>query len=460
MLILSISCFAGCGKGPSVSCTLKSIEIFENQEFVFKNSYLEIENYEDGYVLSSKDEKIFKVVNNNIIPVSAGESKLVISLDGYEEIFCEVDVIVKKGFVTKWLSADKSLVKINKELDPIAINALYYNSNSTEEPVITYDTSLIDYNYKTGVITAKNIGVTDVHIKFIECEVSFKVEITDVVYTEGMNVSDITLFKSTMGKIKYSVFPSSANTYRFWTNSKILTIDNEGNYQTFNVGTATIYYQFYVAFNQLSTIESFKITVVDSVISYEISIMDSELQSVSNFMFDRDYKLVITCDNTVDSKLFTISNNIELKSKLTYVENIGYVVDFNFKTDGENKIDVFYTPNNDVTLQLVRSQIVDVYSENDVHLVAVWDAYIQDKINGEYKIFIENTSFIADYLEFKLYLGKDVYNKEFELYLLRDDDSLILIEKTFRPTTPGRYTLVAKVGEEEIDRVDVVAAFE
>lgn len=461
LLILSIGLFGGCKNEPSISCDLEEIKVYQNQEYTLSSSHVEIENYDEGYTISIKDEKIAKVVNKIIIPVSVGKTKLVISLDGYSEVYCEVDYEVMEGYIAEWITLDKSTVKINKELEPKGNNKVYFNSNCTEIPNVTYDDSLIDYNYKTGVITAKKTGKTIVTIEFMECKISFEVIVTDVVYTEVMTVKDAQIYKSTIGTLPFSIFPSSANTYRFWTASNILTIDNDGNYQTFESGTATVYYQYYTAYNQLSSVYQCTITVVDASIEYSIDVMNENLEGTANFMLDKIYKLVINCASAVNSSLFTISSNVELKSNFAWVENFGYVASFQFKESGDNRIDVYYTPvKDDLSLQLVRSKSVKVYSENDIRLVAFWSAYIQEKYEGKYRIFINNTSFIVDYLDFKLYLGDSLYDVTFDLYLLNNDNSLTLIDKSFMPTEVGEYTLVAKMGSEIIDTVQVLALYE
>lgn len=454
MLICSIGMFAGCKDTPSISCDQKTISVFQNQLYNLNKLDIDIENYDKGHVYSVGDENIVKVVNDRLIPQTIGKTELVISLDGYSEINTKISVEVKEGYITEWVDIDKTLVKINKGLNEVGENKLTFNANSTEIPVVTYDTDLITYNYLTGIITPKKTGTTTVNIEFIECSVSFEVVVTEVVYTEMMLVNNCTIYKSTMGKIPFSVFPTTANTYRFWTNnSTLMRIESDGTYQTYGCGDVVVYYQYYTAFNTLSSINSFVVTIADTNIDYEIDIRDDRLESVNNYLLNENYKLVISCDNTIDKKLFTVSNNIDIKSTFTYVENVGYVADFQFINGGSVKIDVKYTPSEDTTLQSIRSKTVSVYSENDVRVVATWSAYIQEKFEGKYRIFITNDPGMPTYLEIKLYLGEIIYNVPFEVYLLEGDNTLSMINKSFTSSQAGDYTLVVKMGEKEIDRI-------
>ena len=214
-----------------------------------------------------------------------------------------------------------------------------------------------------------------------------------------------------------------------------------------------VYYQYYTAFNVLSSEESFIVTIADTNIDYEVDIRDNRLESVNNYLLNENYKLVIACDKTIDKKLFTVSNNIDLKSAFTYVEDVGYVADFQFINSGSIKIDVRYTPSDDENLQSIRSKTVSVYSENDVRVVATWSAYVQEKFEGKYRIFITNDPGMPTYVEIRLYLGDTIYNEPFEVYLLEGDNSLSMINKLFTSTQIGDYTLVVKMCEKEIDRI-------
>lgn len=464
IIFISMGVFIGCGDKPSISCDIKEISIYQNQEFTLKDKLVNVENYEDGYTIEIADESIAKVVDNRIIAKSVGKTKLKLMLDGYEEVFTEIDVTIKEGFVAKWISVDSPSVTINLGHESIKVNKINFNSNCTEVPVITYDEDIIHYDYLSGKITAIETGNTIVNISFAECQASFEVYITDVVYVESMTVdSSMQLFKNTTGKLTFGLFPSKANTYRFWTDSNILSITDKGYYQTFETGEAEINYQYYTSINDVSPVLSFKIIVVDSTIEYDISILDDQMISVSNYMLDKDYYLVINCLPAVHGSLFSLSSNINIKSTMSWVDDYGYIIKFNFINKGNNKIDVYYNPisNND-SLEITRSIEVAVYSENDISLAAKWDIYIvsPNPDDGKYRIYKDNTSYLYDYLEFCLLLGDTVYNKPFDLYIENIDGSLIETNKLFYPDDIGEYKFVAKIGEEIIDRVVVLVLYE
>lgn len=450
-LLISIL-FVGCNK-PFVSYSESSITLYENQEY--KIDVSEIES-SDKYTIKSLNEKIAKVEDYVIIPQSVGKTKIRLVLLDNKEVYFDISLEIKEGNIAKSVSLDTSIVEIKLQETSTAVNKIKVNEDCDEIPLITYDDSIINYDYISGVITAKAPGNTIVKIKFKFCETKFEVKVNNTIYTTSLIVNDCEVFSNTSGKLNFQVFPSNANTYRFWSDSEDFVIYRDGSYKSYQKTSAIIFYQYYVSFNKQSPIYSFAVNVVEKLTDFSFSI-ENNGNEVSNILQSKQYELIIDLPNIYNAEDFEFSTNIQVISELVYVEDLGYLLEFYCDSLGEQKIDITYCKNlageeNKITV----SKDIKVSKVTDLEIFAKWQIYeIFPDDNDKYQLYLSGGNQRPDSLYFGLRFNDEIID-DFQVMQVITDNQKIFVSKNFTPEIAGEYVFEIIFNGNFIGQVTVV----
>ncbi len=367
--------FVGCDK-PKISYTQSSVQIYENQQYQIDKNNVKISGKTSSYSVFSLNEEIAYVEGFIVYPKTSGVTKIRFKLNTKKDIYFDMNFEVKQGKIVKELSIEKTQIEINLSgQSNTELNRITINADANEVPVVRFDSNIIDYNYKTGVVTALNPGQTVVTIKYLFCEVSFNVAVTKKIYPTMLSASDQEIFVGDPGKFEYNVFPLDATVFRFWSESKDLIVERDGSFYFANpTYTKTLVkYEYYEGFKTPLKSGSFYVTIIDKVQTFDYEITDENGVAPDNYLVGKNYLLTIKNADNLDAKYFSFGSEIELKSQLGYVEGAGLQVTVTFKNSKSKNVLVRYSKTLgkvENTVEKVKNFDVSSFGEIQVGLVA------------------------------------------------------------------------------------------
>lgn len=391
ILILSalIPTACSCGKdSPQISITRDSFSIAMN-ETIDLNEYIEIKGTKDGFDTIYFGEKI-GIENGVVTPLSVGETSIKCVLKEYEDIYVTVSVFVRDIYLATWVSIPNENVVVNMGISNTAINRVQVPSDITEIPTITYDESVIDYNYQSGTITAKKVGETIVKIAFEKCEVEFNVTVENIVYVEYFSVKDMSIYVGDIGVLNYIMIPTNANEYRLYTDSQLLSLDSRGNYTALSSGTAKVNYEY--ATKNGGIIETkcgvFDVEIKPLPDAIDIQTFDFMGSSCNEFLEGETIKLVIALNGFEKTSDFEILGDIEVVSEGLQTDDDGNSYVF-VKSTKVGQINITVSCDimvEDVSRKISKSVSPKIRAIGEISVMAKWGIYILQETNGEYVV--------------------------------------------------------------------------
>lgn len=389
ILILSalIPTACSCGKdSPQISITRDSFSIAMN-ETIDLNEYIEIKGSKDGFDAIWESDTI-TIENGVITPICAGETSIKCVLREREDIYVTIGVTVRDVYLATSVSVPNENIAINMGIGNTAINKVQVPSEITEIPTITYDKSVIDYNYISGTITAKKVGETIVKIVFEKCEVAFNVTVENIVYVEYFSVKDMSVYVGDIGVLNYIIIPTNANEYRFYTDSQLLSLDSHGNYTALSSGTAKVNYEY-------STKNGGKIETKTGFLNVEIKplpdaidiqIFDKDNNSCNEFLEGETIKLVLALNGFEKTSDFTVTGDIEVVSDGLQTDDGGnsYVL---IKATKVGQINITVSCDimvEDSSRKISKGVTLDIKTIGEISVMAKWGIYILQETSGEY----------------------------------------------------------------------------
>lgn len=441
ILILSalIPTACSCGKdSPQMSITRDSFCIAMN-ETIDLNDYIKVSGTKDGFDTIYSSENI-SIENGIVTPLCSGDTTVKCVLREYEDIFVVISISVRDVYLATSVGVPNANVIINMGTNNTAINKVQVAGEITEIPSITYDESVINYEYLSGTITAKKVGETIVKVAFEKCQVEFRVTVENIVYVEYFSVEDMALYVGDSGVFNYIKIPANANEYRFYTSSSLLSMDSQGNYTAVSSGVVEVNYE-YVTKNgeKLETkTGSFSVEIKALPDAIDIQVFDINNNGCSEFWCGEKVKLVISLNGFEKTSDFEILGDIEVVSEGLQTDDDGnsYVL---IKSTKVGQINISVSCNillEDASRKISKSTSIFVRDLGEISMIAKYGIYILQETNGEYVVNApEDTSMEISFL----FEEGGVLLEGVELYLgdSKLSDTRFLVESV------GRYTIHA-----------------
>ena len=451
ILILSLIMCAGCCDEPAISFAKDSITINIGDEFVIKDEDVEVVGSDKSYSLVIQDSTIAKLEGNRIIPLKEGKTILRINLKD-EDCYCDVELVVTNIIYATSATVAKDSVQINMLEDNVAHNRIFLNEGCNEIPELTYDQSIISYNYQTGVIEAKKIGSTNVVVMFDKCNASFVVNVVDIVYTMQIEIEDCKVFRGAEGQFVFNKFPALANTYEFTTQSSLLRVDKDGSYEAMQNGDAEVVVTYIKDAQGTREEVRFVVTIIDPISDIEVGVTQTDYLPCYYYLVGTEYLMSINNIDGIAKEDITFDDNIEIVD-IVIGDNSAQVT-FKFLQSGQVNINITFNMGSNLYYQKSTAWSVSDYT--DIELQAKWLYYmIQESAEDQYTLYLNGPDNQAvDYLIFSLKLDDYDVVEPFKVY---DVSSGVRLEigNEFRPTQTGTYLLDFVMGEQLIKSLTI-----
>lgn len=447
ILILTSAMCVACGNGVSISYTKDKVYLNMGYTYIVSTGDVTIKNSSSEYEIVSMDESVATVGGNIIYPVAVGKTNIRIRLVENTAIYTDFELVVTNIVYAEnaKVSNDRVYININKEnesFNPI----IYSNSTANEVPEVSYNSKIIDYDYVTGKITPKALGETVVVVLFRDCNVSFRVNVINEIYTISMEIPDCNVVEGYSGKFAFSIFPDNANTYYFENvNNDYISIDSDGSYVAKKSGTITARCAYYSQLNGTLKYVDFQVNILEGISGLDVSVVSpSTEQKNTYYLKENMYRLRIknTGISLDNFEIYGINIVGEISS-----DTQGIYVDFYFKNKGDNaiQIDVIFDGYNTA---ISSTENYLVHEISDIQIKAKCGSYPQDiASDGKYHMNLNGTgTLVSASLKFGAYLventknisvnGIEIYNKE---------TGEKLASNTFSPSSTGEFTFVFKL---------------
>lgn len=454
LFILIALVITGCGVTPTVSYATSSITIEVGDTYRIEESNINVVGA-SGYTLH------YDIANRSIASISGdtikGESIGITTLSilvryGLSQVSTTVDVrVVPKIIRADSITISHSHISLNLQ-NEYTFNKITLSSSENktvnEVPSITITPSIVEYDYITGKVTGLATGEATVTITYQNCSTSFTVEVYDHIYVNTLVLNDtvhsntIKMFRGESGKLNYSLSPKNANTFSFTTESNLIKMSADGEFETLGVGSAKITLKYYTAKNNSITHE-FYINVEDKVTSLDIDILSNPTLDTHGSLYndtvdknvavlEKEYLLSITANTVIDIENVTISDNINLLSTWQRVGNV-YTNTITFKNNDENTVSATYSKTvynveNTVSAENYQAQVYSIYDivvEVRYNLLNIGTSKTTYEIYRK-PFFLDTFTSAMTYVDFVCYLDEEKmipYNDNVTSYI-----SSILVE--------------------------------
>lgn len=450
MFLLSVFAIVGCCDKPTISYREQSITINVGDVYTVNDDDITVVGEDKKYSLSILDESVAYIEDNTIIPLKEGKTYLRIAID--KKCYVDVEVVITQIIYATSARVEKNEIQINILQSNIATNVIEVNENCNEVPVVTYDAELIDFDYVTGKITAIKTGRTSVIVLYRNCNVSFVVNIVDIVYTSQIEVDDCSVFCGGCGVFEFSKFPSLANTYEFSSQSELLIVNSDGSYEALAEGVAEVSVTFVMDSTGASNTKTFVVTIIPTISELNISVVGTDGSLCNYYLISSEYLMVIDNVYNVTEEDVILSGECEVVD--VQVNNSTVNVIFKFTDKGNVNIDVCLKMADNLTID--KSSVWSVNGYEDIELIAHWLYYrIDPTEDGSYSLYINGPEgMFADYLIFNVQLDSYDMVEDFYIY---DVSSGVRIDigNEFRPTQTGCYNLEIVINDNVVKAVTI-----
>jgi len=459
LIMCSLMCLA-CGD-PSISYAQESITINITDTYTISDDDIKISGTKSDYEIVILDPTIATIKDMVITPLKRGNTKVRFQLKDDSDYFCEVPLSITYNIYATSARVENDYVQINMHINRYAYNEIDLNDGCNEIPTITYDSSIIDYNYLTGAITAKKEGSTTVVVLFGACNVSFNVNVVNVVYTTQIEVSDNKVFEGSKGKFSFFVFPDTSNTYEFYTISNKITVNKDGSYDAKYSGVAEVHVKYLTSNDAEYTYKTFNVIIQQIPDDFDASVTAVSGENPAYYLMENMYRISISRIYEITGENLTFSNNVDVENII--VEEEGIFVDFYFLEKGRLYIDI--TISLDEYTHLEKSLVVEVNNFEDIEVYAKWFMYEQTiYADGKYRVYLNGGNNLANYLRFSLIVGEYTITEKFKVYNITNGSRELYYDSTnsgnsyytFEPSETGEYVFEFVIGDEVVEIITIL----
>jgi hypothetical protein len=416
-------CFVGCGCDKAVILpTTDHIYIYSNENFALNDSLVELKNIEGDAEYKIEDTAIAVIYNNSIIPQRPGNTKLIATVG---KLSCEIPLTILDGLVVNSASLQYENIELNLSNRKVYYNKLDCNKH-TETPVVTYDESVISYNYETGLVEAKGVGSTTVTIAFKKVTKTFNVVVVDKIYIESMSVNDCSITVGDFDKFAYVVMPKDSNTFKFWTNSDLLNVSTDGYYQALKSGVAVVYYQYNTSKDSLSEVFGFNVIIREQAPLYSVKVTNNYYSEIDSVFVGDEFNVVVNLSKDYYANRLKITGNVDVLQDFKFINNVGFVAVCKFNIEPSNQIiAVDYIVGIQDDMKLSYSTNVRVCSIKDVEVKLKQGIIILNSNNNNYNVVKDNIT-TSKNLTLSLVLGNQDIISEYSFYIVNGEDRLLI----------------------------------
>ena len=450
-----------CGKQPSISYNISELILNVGTTYTLDSSNIKITDSKSGYQVEIEDTEVASIEGLKITPIKAGETKVIISLVNNKSVKFEIKLLVTAIVYADNPTVSKQDIELNLQKMPSTINKIQLNDGCNELPQLVEcsPAGIVEYDYTTGLVTAKSSGVATVVVYYRNCNVGFRVKVTDIVYVTSMTVDDNIVMVGSIGLLDYTCFPDFANTYRFYCSSDIISVDNDGNYTAKNIGIATVYYEYITSAGSTPIAGSFKVTVIDKISSFNAKLVDSDNTQASYYLIEEIYKIIVDLDENIPSKCLKLSSNVRFadNDEFVYIEDMGWVANINFRQFGN--IDIVITFQYGSTEEdCVKSTISSVYVNGykDFKIMAFSGGYnLRSNIDSNVVIYNRvDMNNAPIYFEWGINNTR-LYGYDMSIYMISegDESKVYLNSQSIDQLQVGEKTLYFELNGKLIDSI-------
>lgn len=447
-IILATFGFAGCSCTKSqISYEKEYVSIYENEEYEIDESKVVITGKGNAFEAFSLDENIAKVEGNKVLPQSVGKTFIRFKLNTKKLVYFDMEFEVKKGKLAKNVSVSKSRVDIDMSVSEFAYNVVTTNADCDEIPIITYDEDVISFDYATGKITGLAMGSTRVLIRYRDCQVAFDVYVKQKIYFQMMSIADCQVFANSKGTIQFVGIPSNANAYTFQLSEEDkdrtdFIIYSDGSFKSYGATTINLTCRYYTAEN-VSDVINFKVSVIEKLQEFEVTIQDEKGAFVSNFLANTKYKLTLKILKEIENANIVISGSARAISEATFVPTSGYEIDIMFDGVGTSQMIVTLIKTLGTSESRVSKTIdTNVIDNNSVTVGVKWSANELYKVDDKYVIYLDGKSGnLPDRLSIMIKInGEFDTTIDYQVFQIVDDYKVQMdTSQEFVPTATGEY---------------------
>lgn len=448
---LCVAC--SCGKDASISYANKTITVNVGDVYEIHDKDIEILYSTRKYSVIIEDESIATIDGMKIVPKKKGNTKIRFELTEEDGVYCEVNLIVTHNIFASVVSVEDKNVKIDINENMIAYNKISLNAGCNEVPQVTYDRTIIDYDYKSGRILGVREGETTVVVMYKACSVSFNVVVVGDVYVKLVETRDYEIYQTSAGKFEIGLFPDTANMYEFECDSDMLNIDKDGSYYAVSTGDVVVNIKYKTSEGSEYSYKPFNVKVLEPIDSFDVKLTNTEDKACSYYFIENKHRICISGVKNLEFENLAFSSNITIDSY--YMNGTRLYIDFYFKNTGDNSVKI--DMNLGGQLQLSETVSVHVDSYENIVVKAKWFVNSQYPLSdGKYHLYINSTT-KPTYLKFSLEVNGVVMEENYKLYNVSTGTKVEIVDK-FEPTIAGEYKLQFECDGEVLKTIWVVAS--
>ncbi|MBE5738111.1 MAG: hypothetical protein E7354_00025 [Clostridiales bacterium] len=449
LLILIFCSFApsacSCGKEePTITATKLDYKVAMNQTLLLDN-IITVTGTDNGYETIVSNKSVLSITDGIVTPLTPGETEVKCRIIGHDDKYVILSILVRDVYLAKSATIPKSEVTINMGAGKSAINKPQFSETVTEIPNIIYDTNIVGYDYATGTITARAIGETTIKIFYELCQVEFKVTVLKIVYTDYMSAEDIDLYVGDKGVFDFTIYPTDANQYRFYTFDNCLTIDSNGGFLAKNSSTATVYYEYYTSSQSEPIVGEFSVRIFELPDNLNFKVVDDNYDEIYYVFKGETHKILFEFTEYELLENFAYSDNIEVISEHIETDGFGnkYIL---FKAIESGLLNITISCNREienVDRILSKTREIMCYDYSQIEIVAKYSIYpLSPNQNGEYMLNISGIDAGPNEVTFLFSVEETNITGWVNIYLVNSGKQEV--GNTFRPTATGRYQFVAE----------------
>jgi len=330
LFIILITSFivVGCKKSNFEITTNFSVIEKEVDDIILINDLYKLTNEKADVCVLIENNEVLSLSDSVITCKSSGESYITISAklnEKKKEVKILIKVKEKDVYAEDIVCEDVVYINLNDENEDVFNFSILPNNFNKDLIVESSNTSICDFDKENSKLVVNSVGECNIRIcaqsssqDYIEKDV--KIIVDDEIYSSSINLLDgnnkFDVFTNSKGEINYK-FLDKTNVTKlpiFTTNSKLITITDNGEFETKGeVGIAEINVRYYINYFEYEDIQICA-NIINKVNIENVAICNLNNTPSINFIVGEDYKYImeIEFDNDFDSSNLKLPDCIEL----------------------------------------------------------------------------------------------------------------------------------------------------